>query len=190
MNKITLILTLALGIGVGLLIARFTTPPAVVMPTVTEAPKVAAKPNRPPSVFDNRPAKPIETAPDASTEAEATKAALEERFKNYREEGRKMIQDMVKNGDREKMGQAFRSAFQNEEFRQVFQRSRDLENQWNSASNDDKPAIMDELQSLRTKGVALFKTELDKLDTTPAPTNTPAAPGAPAAPAPAPTVIM
>jgi hypothetical protein len=190
MNKTALILTLALGIGIGFLVARFSATPAVVIPAVTEAPKPVAK-KRPPSVFDNRPARTAEAAPAQNEEEDATKTALEDRFKNYREEGRKMIQDMVKNGDREKMGQAFRSAFQNEDFRQVFQRSRELENQWNSASTQEKPAIMDELQSLRTKGVALFKTELDKLDAAPvpAPAATPGAPGVPA-PTPAPTVIM
>ncbi len=188
MNKISLVLTLGLGIGIGLLVARFTSPPvAVVASTPVPEVKNSTKPARAPSVFDNRPARTTETVATEPTAEEATKAALEERFKNFRADGRKMIEDLAKDGDREKIGRAFRSAFQNEDFRQVFQRSRELEGQWATASTEEKPAIMDELQALRTKGVGLFKAEMDKLDAVQV--TTPAAPGT-AAPAPAPTVIM
>jgi hypothetical protein len=60
-------------------------------------------------------------------------------------------------GDRQKISDAFRAAMANEEFRSNFGRMRELENQYRAASDDQKQAIMDELSTIRTRGLGMLK---------------------------------
>ncbi len=83
-------------------------------------------------------------------------AELDAKFATWRDDGRKAVDDMF-GGDRQKIGDAFRAAMQNEEFRTNFGRMRELENQYRSASDDQKQAIMDELGLIRTRGLAMLK---------------------------------
>ena len=105
-------------------------------------------------------------------------------------------------GDRQKIGDAFRAAMANDEFRSNFGRMRELENQYRSASDDQKQAIMDELSTIRTRGLGMLKQAAAGQPTvtvtggaitvpgvvTPANGNAPAT--APAAPAPAAPVVF
>ena len=125
-------------------------------------------------------------------------AELDAKFATWRDDGRKAVEDMF-GGDRQKIGDAFRAAMQNEEFRTNFGRMRELENQYRSASDDQKQAIMDELSTIRTRGLGMLKqaaagappsnqptvTVTGPGVVTPATTNGPA-PAATDAPAPAP----
>jgi len=124
-------------------------------------------------------------------------AELDAKFATWRDEGRKALDDMF-GGDRQKMGDAFRAAMANEEFRSNFGRMRELENQYRSASDDQKQAIMDELATIRSRGLGMLKqaaagappanqptvTVTGGAITVPGTGTTPGA--APAAPAPAP----
>ncbi len=83
-------------------------------------------------------------------------AELDAKFATWRDDGRKAVEDMF-GGDRQKIGDAFRAAMQNEEFRTNFGRMRELENQYRSASDDQKQGIMDELGLIRTRGLAMLK---------------------------------
>ena len=83
-------------------------------------------------------------------------AELDAKFATWRDDGRKAVDDMF-GGDRQKIGDAFRAAMQNEEFRANFGRMRELENQYRSASDDQKQGIMDELSTIRTRGLGMLK---------------------------------
>lgn len=125
-------------------------------------------------------------------------AELDAKFATWRDDGRKAVEDMF-GGDRQKIGDAFRAAMQNEEFRSNFGRMRELENQYRGASDDQKQGIMDELSTIRARGLGMLKqaaagapaanqptvTITGPGVVTPAGNNGPA-PAAPAAPAPAP----
>ena len=83
-------------------------------------------------------------------------AELDAKFATWRDDGRKAVEDMF-GGDRQKIGEAFRAAMQNEEFRANFGRMRELENQYRGASDDQKQGIMDELATIRTRGLGMLK---------------------------------
>ena len=83
-------------------------------------------------------------------------AELDAKFATWRDDGRKAVEDMF-GGDRQKIGDAFRAAMQNEEFRANFGRMRELENQYRSASDDQKQGIMDELATIRSRGLGMLK---------------------------------
>ena len=131
-------------------------------------------------------------------------AELDAKFATWRDDGRKAVEDMF-GGDRQKIGDAFRAAMQNEEFRANFGRMRELESQYRSASDDQKQGIMDELATIRTRGLGMLKqaaagapatnqptvTVTGPGVVTPATTNGPAPASAPApAPAPAAPVVF
>lgn len=118
-------------------------------------------------------------------------AALEEKFRNWRAEGRKIIDEMA-GGDREKLGAAFRSALQNQDFKDLFSRSHELEGKWREASDEEKPAIMQEMETIRARGLLILARELGRASANGGNTNNSAAPAAPVkpnsdAPAPAPS---
>ena len=83
-------------------------------------------------------------------------AELDAKFATWRDDGRKAVDDMF-GGDRQKISDAFRAAMANEEFRSNFGRMRELENQYRAASDDQKQAIMDELSTIRTRGLGMLK---------------------------------
>jgi hypothetical protein len=83
-------------------------------------------------------------------------AELDAKFASWRDEGRKALDDMF-GGDRQKIGEAYRAAMQNEEFSNNLRRMRELENQYRSASDDQKQGIMDELAAIRTRGLGMLK---------------------------------
>ena len=83
-------------------------------------------------------------------------AELDAKFATWRDDGRKAVEDMF-GGDRQKIGDAFRAAMQNEEFRSNFGRMRELENQYRGASDDQKQGIMDELSTIRARGLGMLK---------------------------------
>jgi hypothetical protein len=89
-------------------------------------------------------------------------------------------------------------AMANDEFRSNFGRMRELETQYRSASDDQKQAIMDELSTIRSRGLGMLKQAAAGASASNQPTitvttgpgvvrdaNGPAPSAAPAAPAPA-----
>lgn len=83
-------------------------------------------------------------------------AELDAKFATWRDDGKKAVEDMF-GGDRQKIGDAFRAAMANEEFRANFGRMRELEAQYRTATDDQKQAIMDELGAVRTRGLSMLK---------------------------------
>jgi hypothetical protein len=122
---------------------------------------------------------------------------LDAKFATWRDDGRKAVEDMF-GGDRQKIGDAFRAAMQNEDFKSNWGRMRELENQYRSATDDKKQAIMDELGEVRNRGLGMLKQAGAGAPSTATPNVTITGPGvvnpgngaapaaAPAAPAPAP----
>jgi hypothetical protein len=118
-------------------------------------------------------------------------AELDAKFATWRDDGRKAV-DAMFGGDRQKISDAFRVGMANEEFRANFGRMRELETQYRSASDDQKQAIMDELSTVRTRGLSMLKQAAAGAPAANQPTVTITVPGvvtppvaAPAAPAPA-----
>ena len=123
-------------------------------------------------------------------------AELDAKFATWRDDGKKAVDDMF-GGDRQKISDAFRAAMANEDFRSNFGRMRELETQYRSASDDQKQAIMDELSTIRSRGLGMLKQAASGASASNQPTVTVTGPGvvrdangpapsaAPAAPAPA-----
>jgi hypothetical protein len=224
-SKTTLALYFLCAIGVGAVVARFfSTPP-------TNVARAAAAPGAPkaggggdlklgPVVRSAKTLKLDKSAniiPDLDKEARTrdltTKEALESKFRNWRDDGRKQFEEIFQ-GDRERTGLVMRSLFQKEEFRGMFQQSRELETKWPKATDDEKTAIMAQMESIRTQGLAMVRAEAARQasggtggipannqtqgtviinsGTLTLPANNPPAttPAAPAAPAAAPVIIM
>ena len=127
-------------------------------------------------------------------------AELDAKFATWRDDGRKAVEDMF-GGDRQKIGDAFRAAMANDEFKANYGRMRELESQYRSATDDQKQSIMDELSAIRTRGLGMLKQAAAGAPaaptvniTGPGVVNPGAAPAAPApaapAPAPAPPVVF
>ena len=124
-------------------------------------------------------------------------AELDAKFATWRDDGRKAVEDMF-GGDRQKIGDAFRAAMANDEFKANYGRMRELENQYRSATDDQKQSIMDELLTIRNRGLGMLKQAAAGAPSTATPTVTITGPGvvnpgngaapaaAPAAPAPPP----
>ena len=83
-------------------------------------------------------------------------AELDAKFATWRDDGKKAV-DAMFGGDRQKISDAFRAAMANEEFRANFGRMRELESQYRGASDDQKQAIMDELATVRNRGLGMLK---------------------------------
>ena len=127
-------------------------------------------------------------------------AELDAKFATWRDDGRKAVEDMF-GGDRQKIGDAFRAAMANEEFRANYGRMRELESQYRSATVDKKQSIMDELADVRNRGLGMLKQSASGAPATAAPTVTitgsgvvnpgnGAAPAEAPAPAPAPPIVF
>ena len=124
-------------------------------------------------------------------------AELDAKFATWRDDGRKAVEDMF-GGDRQKIGDAFRAAMANDEFKANYGRMRELENQYRSAPDDQKQSNMDELLTIRNRGLGMLKQAAAGAPSTATPNVTITGPGvvnpgngaapaaAPAAPAPPP----
>lgn len=175
-NRVFLFVTLFVGIGGGLLIAKYGSNGPVVPSSANPSPEVTSTTTRPTAagrtarnlhVDKATNVQPELVEADQTTES-AARDQLEQRFRNFREDGRKQFEDLV-GGDREKMGRLFRSAFSNPEFQEIFQNSRAISEKWRTASDAEKPALMDQLTALRAKGLNIAKQELAKMDAPAAP---------------------
>ena len=127
-------------------------------------------------------------------------AELDAKFATWRDDGKKAVENMF-GGDRDKIGNAFRVAMANDEFRANYGRMRELESQYRVATDDKKQAIMDELASVRNRGLGMLTEAGNGAPATAAPTVTitgggvvspgnGAAPDAVPAPAPAPPIVF
>lgn len=204
-NRTFILLCFALLVGAGFVVARLVSPEPIA--PKARSPKVG--PTATNHATDRLPTvrstsglhlNPKENIKPELSESDLVKdlspqQALESKFQNWRNDGKKRIEEMF-GGDREKIGAAFRGALQNQAFKDLFSRSHELEAKWKEAGDNEKEGIMSELSAIREKGFGMLKAEMNKVDTpapgenaagvvtiTPATASPAAAPAAPAAPA-------
>ncbi len=194
MNKSTVFLTLLLGIGLGLLGARFfadepapVAKPAAVAP-VEPTPAPIAKVKAP---------KPVAEAPKAIAKADEETARQEARAKAkvFMEETKKMAEEIA-GGDQNKLQRAVMSGMMKPENQALMKEMRELGNAMRNATPEEREVLGQQAVALRDRAMAALRAEvaaLPELGAAPAiPAPAPAAGGeaAPAAPAPAPVIIM
>jgi len=223
-SKTTLVLTVICVAGGVALIARFFADPAPTAVRTVARPAAAGNG----SAGEPRPGAAVRSAkglkldksanviPDLDKEARSrdltAKEALESKFRNWRDDGRRQFEEIFQ-GDRERTGAVMRSLFQNEQFRAMFQQTRELEAKWPKATDDEKAAIMGQMEAIRAQGLGMVRAEAarqlggsaggltvgNSQDTViitsgtlslPAENQPTPPPAAPAAPAAAPVIIM
>lgn len=187
MNKTTLVLLLALGLGAGFLVARFVKPtPAAVdipKPVTMEAPRPAAtvaKATRP-------------TSPLASTEKSEGDRAKEEfqaRAKAFGEETKKMVEEIA-GGDQAKLQRATLTGMLKPEGQAIMKEWRTFGEAMRTATPADREALEQQAIALRARTLNALRAEMSALNNPApaAPTTIPAEAGIPA-PQPAPVIIM
>ena len=165
-NRIFAIFSLILLAGLGYAVYQWTRPEPA--PKVRSSAKKTTSPYSKlnPDKTGGRSAKELHLSrkDDVGTEVEEKDLVkqskpvgeLDAKFATWREDGRKAVEDMF-GGDRQKTGDAFRAAMQNDEFRANFGRMRELEAQYRGATDDQKQAIMDELSNIRARGLGMLK---------------------------------
>ena len=194
MNKSTVFLTLLLGIGIGLLGARFfaeepapVAKPAAVAP-VAPTPAPIAKVKAP---------KPVAEAPKAVAKADEETARQEARAKAkvFMEETKKMAEEIA-GGDQNKLQRAVMSGMMKPENQALMKEMRELGNAMRNATPEEREVLGQQAVALRDRAMAALRAEVAAL---PEPGAAPAAvppaaaaggEAAPAAPAPAPVIIM
>jgi Na+-transporting methylmalonyl-CoA/oxaloacetate decarboxylase gamma subunit len=102
--------------------------------------------------------------PDKNEEPAApviTKEALEEKYKNFRDEGRKNFEEAV-GGNWARLRKVMEA---NPEIQQLWMQQRELRDKWATMSDEEKPAALEQMAALREKGLGLLKAEFAKPET-------------------------
>ena len=192
-NLLFIILTLFVGVGIVYSIGKFVNPEGTIttaaksktkaeVATSSEAARSVARPAKDLKLDTKNNIKPDKTD-EPATITVAAKEALEEKFKNFREEGRKNFEEIIGgNWDR-----LHRVTDANPEIHQLWMQQRELRDKWATMSDEEKPAALEQMTALREKGLGLLKAEFAKPET-PDPAASPANSGtAEPMPAPEPT---
>ena len=194
MNKSSLFLMLLLGVGLGLLGARFfADAPAPVAAPVAVAPVEPA----PAPVAKVKALKPVADAPKpvAKTEDEAARQEAKAKAKAFMEETKKMAEEIA-GGDQNKLQRAVMSGMMKPENQALMKEMRELGAALRNATPEEREALGQQAVALRDRAMAALRAEVAALpEPGAAPAVAPAAPAnpgeaAPAAPAPAPVIIM
>ena len=194
MNKSSLFLMLLLGVGLGLLGARFfADAPAPVAAPVAVAPVEPA----PAPVAKVKALKPVADAPKpvAKTEDEAARQEAKAKAKAFMEETKKMAEEIA-GGDQNKLQRAVMSGMMKPENQALMKEMRELGAAMRNATPEEREALGQQAVALRDRAMAALRAEVAALPEPGAvPAVAPAAPAnageaAPAAPAPAPVIIM
>ena len=187
------VLTLLVVAGGGYLAAKFVNPEGTPVSATPSKTKVEVTHSNEVSRSVARPAKDLKLdtknniKPDKGEEPTSnpvvTKEALEEKFKNFREEGRKNFEGII-GGNWDRLHKVTDA---NPEIHQLWMQQRELRDKWATMSDEEKPAALEQMTALREKGLGLLKAEFAKPET-PDPTAAPANQGtAEPAPPPEPT---
>ena len=206
-NRLFWILTVFVVAGGGYLVAKFVNPEGTPVSKIPSRTKVEATSSNEGSRTVARPAKDLKLdtknniRPDPVEEPVhkvAAKEALEEKYKNFREEGRKNFEEAVGGN----WGRLRKVMEANPEIQQLWMQQRELREKWATMTDEEKPAAMEQMIALREKGLGLIKVEFAKPETPdpaataanqdtaePAPPPEPTAEG-PAPNAPPPSVIQ
>lgn len=198
-NGLFWILTTFVVVGGVYLIAKFVSPENTPVITPSSRAKVELSTSNEGSRTVARPAKDLKLdaknniRPDKVEEPTpnpvVTKEALDEKYKNFREEGRKNFEEAV-GGNWTRLRKVMEA---NPEIQQLWNQQRELRDKWATMSDEEKPAALEQMAALREKGLGLIKAEMAKPEvadpaTTPAnpATTEPAPPPEPMAEGPAP----
>jgi hypothetical protein len=198
MSKTSSFIILLLGLGLGLLGARFfaEAPAPVAAPVaaapIEPAPAPAAKVKAP---------KPVAEAPKAvaKTEDEASrqeaKAKAKAKAKAFMEETKKMAEEIA-GGDQNKLQRAVMSGMMKPENQALMKEMRELGTAMRNATPEEREVLAQQAVTLRDRAMTALRAEVAALpEAGAAPAAVPPAPvvggeAAPAAPAPAPVIIM
>ena len=207
-NGLFWILTLLVAAGGGYLVAKFVNPegtPVSAMPSKTkvevthsnEVSRSVARPAKDLKLDNKNNVKP-DKVEEPNNNPVVTKEALEEKFKNFREEGRKNFEETV-GANWSRLRKVMETKTENQ---QIWMQQRELRDKWATMSDEEKPAALEQMTALREKGLGLLKAEFAKPETAeptaapakdgmvePAPPPEPTAEG-PAPNAPPPAVIQ
>ena len=166
-NGLFWILTLLVVAGGGYLVAKFVNPEGTPVSTIPSKAKVEVTSTNEGSRSVARPAKDLKLdtknniKPDPVEEPghkAAAKEALEEKYKNFREEGRKNFEEAVGAN----WGRLRKVMEANPEIQQLWMQQRELRDKWATMSDEEKPAAMEQMIALREKGLGLIKAEFAK----------------------------
>ncbi len=192
MNKSTVFLTLLLGIGLGLLGARF----------FAEAPAPVAKPAAvapveptPAPIAKVKAPKPVAEAPKAVVKVDEETARQEARAKAkvFMEETKKMAEEIA-GGDQNKLQRAVMSGMMKPENQALMKEMRELGNAMRNATPEEREVLGQQAVALRDRAMTALRAEVAALpEAGAAPAAVPPPPvvggeAAPAAPAPAPVI--
>ncbi|MEY2751914.1 MAG: hypothetical protein RLZZ550_1885 [Verrucomicrobiota bacterium] len=195
MNKTTVFLTLLLGIGLGLLGARFFAD-APVTAGGYEDPATKVEP-APAPVAKVKAPKPVAEAPKpvAKTDDEAARQEAKAKAKAFMEETKKMAEEIA-GGDQGKLQRAVMSGMMKPENQALMKEMRELGAAMRNATPEEREVLGQQAVALRDRAMAALRAEVAALpEPGAAPAVAPVAPAAggeaaPAAPAPAPVIIM
>jgi hypothetical protein len=169
-NGLFWVLTVFVAAGGGYLIAKFVNPEGTPVAVTPSKAKVEAVTSNEGSHTVARPAKDLKldtknnVKPDPVEDPNAkvaAKEALEEKFKNFREEGRKNFEEAVGGN----WGRLRKVMEANPEIQQLWMQQRELRDKWSTMSDEEKPAAMEQMVALREKGLGLLKAEFAKPET-------------------------
>jgi hypothetical protein len=153
MRKTLFALGLLAVIGVGAY--RFLSPP-----TTPRSPVEKLRSAVPPETM--RAPKPTQGKPFVAARAPIAenpkKAQWEERFDDLKEEGRRMRQALMESDPR--AAKAYAALAQRPDYRQLLDRRHQIEAEWAKAPDDQRDAMLAEMNSLRQQGVALILAEI------------------------------
>ena len=191
MNKTTVFLVLVLGIGVGLLGARFFSAPPVAVPAPVAVVKESVASVPVPKVKAVRPA--VAEAPKPTSDEEAARQEYKAKAKAFGEETKKMVEELA-GGDQAKLQRAVMAGMMKPEGQAIMKEMRDLGAAFKTATPEEREALGQQAVALRERAMTALRSELAALDVPAAAPAAPATTGetAPLAPtaAPAPVIIM
>lgn len=147
------------------------------------------------SVRQARPITPAaRPAAEEAPKLTAQRAAMEERFNDLKEEGRRVRQALIDSDP--KAAAVYNEVIRRPEYRALLDRRHAIEAAWASAPENEREGMLNEMNSLRQQGFTLILAEIQRMQNQPtapttvtSPKQTNSAPGAPA-PAPAAPVVF
>jgi hypothetical protein len=170
-NGLFWILTLLVVAGGGYLVAKFVNPESTSVSMIPSKTKIEATSSNEGSRSVARPTKDLKLdtknniKPDKVEEPTSspvvTKEALEEKYKTFREDGRKKFEEAVGAN----WGRLRKVMEANPEIQQLWSQQRELRDKWATMSDEEKPAAMEQMITLREKGLGLIKAEFAKPET-------------------------
>jgi len=181
MRPTTLVLTIALAVGVTAVAMKFL-PEDKPAPAPAPAPAPIVKEEKPKTKF--RPPSPAPAVSNGDGKRPQLSDEMKAKFKEFGDETRKMALEIA--GDEKRLQDAVRAGMMTAEGIGIMMKAREIGENFRKATTDaEREAALAEVPALRDQAMARLRIEVDKLNApAPAATPAPAAPAAPNAPAP------